>query len=484
MQLWNVHTPFPEADMSNFFPCPNSECTYQFDADQLPTAAMVTCPLCHTRFPYRAAATRRSESDRGDEGFGRADRDDDDAGTPRKPRVNRLVNPRFVPKSNKTQAILMMVGLGVVVVVVLVVIIMAGKNNPYQSKRSASDTTTNDELNYIFRNWDKSWVEDSGSMGKMKVDGYSGFVRGKLDSDGKLDARILLFAKDFKKSSPRPNELRTAMNNILSKGFRSLDPPVVVPDTFAGQPAIAINFGGENDGKAITGEGFAFDYRGIGYIILDWSQNESWNAVKPEIDEYVKSFQFAGTRDKWNDTGASVEKYFVDGGNYQLEDVDAIWERGIVEPDDKAPRKKNAYIIPDIKDKDPKATMAFLMKSKKSNRPQTIVIELEQADDPLETVRAYWLRKLEAEDGRMGEVKITLDKDKLPAGFQMPKSEASVGVFKSTISIDNKDKKFFAISALNIGDKLVGAVSWCPDKEADGVGPMMLNFVASLRERK
>jgi len=42
--------------MANFFPCPNPACTYQFDADQLPAAAMVTCPICRTRFPYRAAA--------------------------------------------------------------------------------------------------------------------------------------------------------------------------------------------------------------------------------------------------------------------------------------------------------------------------------------------------------------------------------------------------------------------------------------------
>ena len=42
--------------MANLFPCPNSACTYQFDADQLPAAAMVTCPICRTRFPYRAAA--------------------------------------------------------------------------------------------------------------------------------------------------------------------------------------------------------------------------------------------------------------------------------------------------------------------------------------------------------------------------------------------------------------------------------------------
>ena len=43
--------------MPNYFPCPNNQCNYQFDADILPPAAMVTCPLCRTRFPYRANRT-------------------------------------------------------------------------------------------------------------------------------------------------------------------------------------------------------------------------------------------------------------------------------------------------------------------------------------------------------------------------------------------------------------------------------------------
>src|SRR5947209_14717661 len=42
--------------MATPFPCPNPACTYRFDPAQLPPAAMVTCLLCHTRFPYRAAA--------------------------------------------------------------------------------------------------------------------------------------------------------------------------------------------------------------------------------------------------------------------------------------------------------------------------------------------------------------------------------------------------------------------------------------------
>src|SRR5262245_53598788 len=40
--------------MPSYFPCPNTQCSYQFDADILPPAAMVTCPLCRTKFPYRA----------------------------------------------------------------------------------------------------------------------------------------------------------------------------------------------------------------------------------------------------------------------------------------------------------------------------------------------------------------------------------------------------------------------------------------------
>lgn len=40
--------------MSTFFSCPNPACSYQFDASQLPPAAIVTCPLCGMRFTYQA----------------------------------------------------------------------------------------------------------------------------------------------------------------------------------------------------------------------------------------------------------------------------------------------------------------------------------------------------------------------------------------------------------------------------------------------
>src|SRR3990167_3433911 len=100
--------------MPNFFPCPNPACTYQFDADQLPAAAMVTCPICRTRFPYRAVAPAPTAADEspsnpgGDNPFGSA------PPVERSTRTNRLVTLRNLPKSSKSKTALMALGAAVV----------------------------------------------------------------------------------------------------------------------------------------------------------------------------------------------------------------------------------------------------------------------------------------------------------------------------------------------------------------------------------
>src|SRR5262245_39475072 len=111
--------------MPTLFPCPNPACTYQFDAEQLPAAAMVTCPICRTRFPYRAAAPAPAASNQYVDKRGDAPYGPPDGAETRSTRPNRLVTPRNLPKSSKSNTALMALGAAVVVAVLAVCLIFA-----------------------------------------------------------------------------------------------------------------------------------------------------------------------------------------------------------------------------------------------------------------------------------------------------------------------------------------------------------------------
>ena len=472
--------------MANFFPCPNPACTYQFDADQLPAAAMVTCPICRTRFPYRAAApsAKAPARDAKQNPFGSGPADGGDSQTapsPQRERTNRLVNPGQVPKGNKTQTILMIAGFTGVLFTVLAIVFFSMRNNPFRSDGETAETYTDDENNFRFRRFDKSvWTEDKSIRSKMKI---SGFIQKRT----KPDAWFALHTKDFGKKSPRPNEMRTAMIKMLRSGFK-LDPNTpAFQATISGQPAYAIQFQGEQAGQQMIGEGYAFNNKGIGYILLYWASNDSWESAKRELKDLAASFEFATARDKWQETESSVDQYFVASGNYQIDDIDGVWERGTVEGEE-GPKKpvKKPYILLNMADKDKQATMAFRFKESQIRPvPETIVLVMEKAADPLQAAHDYWFEKLKEDEGRNGEVKIAFEPvKKSPSGMEIPKSDAKIGIYLLENPEDRKSKKFYAIAAMNIGDKLVAAISWCPDREAEDLEPLMLTFIATLKERR
>jgi hypothetical protein len=370
----------------------------------------------------------------------------------------------------------------------------AFRKNPFKSDSETAETYTNNELNYSFRRPDKSWAEDKGLKSRLSISGFA-------QKRSKPDAWIALHTKIFGNRNPRPGEMRGEMLDMLRrfKGLERTD----FQDTVDGQPADAVRFTGELEGTQVTGMGFAFHYKGIGYILLTFATLESWDSVSSELEGLRKSFAFAKNREDWHETEAAIVEFTIPNGNYELRDVDGVWERAIVEAEDdpldpmpkKSTPKKGAYVLKteDLKAKDPLATMAFRafkkVKAKFSldQRPmaEALVLVFDKAEgEPLETVRSHWLAKLNRDDGGEG-VEITLKPlDKTPTGAALPKSEASLGIFQSTHSQDRGAKRFIAISVLKIGDKLVATVAWCRDRDAEDLGPYVLDLAASLRERK
>src|SRR5262249_34891622 len=133
----------PEARMPTNFPCPNSQCSYQFDADILPAAAMVTCPLCRTRFPYRA--NRPVSATAGVEPA-------DDL----RPAGPRLIHLREVPKGGGLLTTLLWVGgFCVVLAGLLAVVIMRGG-----PQSNTSTDVTSDTFNLRVDPFPAGWTED------------------------------------------------------------------------------------------------------------------------------------------------------------------------------------------------------------------------------------------------------------------------------------------------------------------------------------
>ena len=73
---------------------------------------------------------------------------------------------------------------------------------------------------------------------------------------------------------------------------------------------------------------------------------------------------------------------------------------------------------------------------------------------------------------------------KSPSGATAPSSEASLGMFGTENSVDRSKKDFYVISVKAIGGKVVAVVCWCKMLDEEFMNRYILNFAASLRERK
>jgi len=122
--------------MANYFPLPESACTYQFDADQLPAAAMVTCPIAARASPtarQRPPPRRRFRSKRRKvHGEAQATAATAPQSAPRE-RVNRLVNPRDIPRGNKTQTTLMILGFAMAGITLVAIVVISMKKGFFGS---------------------------------------------------------------------------------------------------------------------------------------------------------------------------------------------------------------------------------------------------------------------------------------------------------------------------------------------------------------
>ncbi|MSR52445.1 MAG: hypothetical protein EXS09_04045 [Gemmataceae bacterium] len=450
--------------MPNYFPCPNTQCTYQFDADILPPSAMVTCPLCRTRFPYRA---QQSEMPAG--AAPAADL---------RPSGPPVLNIREVPKGGGiVVTVLWVVGFCVVLGLVMAVVLNRG-GTKFDNPTDAADQTFNIKVQPFPQPW------ESDAAAQKPVDGN---VLGRKRSNP--EAWIAIAARDFKDREPRTSELEEMMRTRLKDAFGSLEIEPIEGENWAGHSATAVRFTGNLEEAQMRGEAYVISHKGIGYIYFTWAAEGNWEAVKGEAPGLREKIKPAGFRDNWTAKRASVIPH--DGGSFMLEDRDEAWSRG-KPAEDGIKTKKTDYIVDDVKEFDPNATMAFRARYQRKERGDNLrkpaeslalVFELPASNNPLEAAKAYIVERIKKDyAGNAPDIKLEV-MNRSTAGVPLPTGGPAIGRFLFQDPLSKADRTVYVISALAVGNKTVVVEAHAEEKDASYVEEWMVHLAGSLRAK-
>lgn len=463
--------------MPSYFPCPNPQCSYQFDADILPPAAMVTCPLCRTRFPYRASrpAPATTPAD-GTPASGTPAAGTAAAGP-------RLVQLRQAPKSAVLPTVLWVGGFSLVLGLLVVGLIMRGRG----TTDNGSDAK-DERFNVKVEPFPSAWEADAAAQKPV-----NGNILGRKRAGP--DAWIAVAAQDFGKRMPRPAEMRELMEGRL-RGFSSLETEPIEGVTWAGHPALAVRFTGTLEEAQVRGEAYAFAFKGIGYAYFAWAGEANWESVRAEASGLREKVTPANYRGDWKEEQLNTEVHTVEGAAYQVEDVDGkVWVRA--KPEDQWTKEdKLKYPLDDPKEEDPAATMAFLAQYKirggGDNKRQpaeakALVVELPGGGDPLEAAKNHVLERIKREFAATGaQVPPGLKLEPMnrsPGGVSLPSGGPAIGRFLFRDPFDPKSPVMYVISAASVGGKTVAVEAHCLDKDASYLDEWMVHLAGSLKAR-
>jgi hypothetical protein len=451
--------------MPTYFPCPNNQCSYQFDADILPPAAIVTCPLCRTRFPYRANRPVPTPAERPAPAYDLR---------PPGPRVIRL---RDVPRGGGLVVTLLWVG-GFVIVLsaVLAAIFLRGQRS---YRPDAVATRTDQTFNLSVDPFPADWGKDPNP--RPAVDANV-LVRQRSDPDG----WVAVASKDWADRQPRAGEVEELMRSRL-RPFRTLEIEPVDGETWAGHPARAVRFSGTLDDLQVRGEAYAFSYQGVGYVFYAWAAEANWDRLRDEAVSLREKVRPAGFRDQWAEKRANVRVYEGDG--YQVEDPDGVWVQAKPAEKGRQP-KRTDYVIDDVKAIDSAATMAFQARYqirdhgdalRQSPEAMALVVELERKENPLEAATAHIIERTKrAYAGEPPDFTLEV-MAKSPSGIPLPAGGPAIGRFRLKDPTATGDEQMWIISAITVGEKVVAVEAHVPERYASYVEEWMIHLAGSLK---
>ncbi|WP_020469809.1 zinc ribbon domain-containing protein [Zavarzinella formosa] len=457
--------------MANLFPCPNTQCGYQFDADMLPAAAMVTCPLCRTRFPYRAARPVPA-----------AVVEDQTSGDAPPPMTSRVVNVRSQPKSGGILiTMLWIVGSGLLM---LGVLYWMHKLSTQQPNRGRSQEINLERMNIRMDPFPPGWEEDMKPREGMEL---NVFARKRSSPDGWIG----LFAEDFKDRNPRAGEMKDRMLSRLKNYGRNMNFVELSDAKWLGQPGQAYQFQGDFNDSPVLGECVAVSHKGIGYIFYAWATDRDWEAVKGELLEMRGRVKLANYRDKWTEEKSNTKVYTNQKPAYTIEDMDAAWQMAAV-VEEGMPSKKTDYNV-DPKEIDPAASFAFRAKFQIKVGGDTrqipaeakaLVVELPQGGDPLETIKKHVIERIK-KDYANDPPEIKLEPlAKSPANISLPNSGPQMARLLFIDPLNKEDRHMYIISAINVEGMTVGIETDVLERNGSYVEEWMVHLAGSLKAGK
>ena len=269
--------------MPTNFPCPNAQCTYQFDADILPAAAMVTCPLCRTRFPYRANRPVQTA-------------DDTPPVDERRPYGPRVVHVRDMPKGNSIlRTTLAVVAFTIVLVAILYAITMRGQ----PAKVDNSGVVNIEPFNLKLEPFPGGWAEN---LEARKPFGVNILGRKRNNPEG----YVAIASRDWVDRSPRLAELEAEMQRPLREALVTPFFQPIEGEKWAGQSALATQFSGNLNDAQVRGEAYAMSYKGISYVFFAWAPDATWEGQRAELVALREKVTPAAFREKWVEKRSSM----------------------------------------------------------------------------------------------------------------------------------------------------------------------------------
>ncbi|HJZ90531.1 MAG TPA: hypothetical protein VKE40_06630 [Gemmataceae bacterium] len=455
--------------MPTLFPCPNTQCNYQFDAEVLPPAAMVTCPLCRTRFPYRAQRTVPAAT-------GPAPAPTDEP----RPSGARVVQLRDLPKGGGVlMTLALVVGFTVVLIGLLAMLTVRGRT-PSDPSRDAAD----ERFNLKVEAFPPGWTGDATHSDKLQANVV---VRKRSNPDG----WVALAAQDFTDREPRPAEVEELLRVRLRRAVSGLAAVPIEGERWSGRDTVGIQFSGDLGDGQVRGEGYAMTYKGIVYVFIAWASEADWAALREELTGLREKVKPAGFRENWAPKRATVETFEGDG--YQIEDADGVWLLGKPE-DEWKPGEKRRFVVDDVKSFDPAATMVlqavYQIKERDDSKRHpaettALVVELPGGGDPLEAARAHVVARIK-KDYTSTPPEVNLEPlAKSPSGTPLPTGGPAIGrfLFKDPSDMTPDGRWIWVISAITVGGKTVAVEAKVKEKFASYVEEWMVHLAGSLKAK-
>ncbi len=462
--------------MPSYFPCPNSQCAYQFDAEILPAAAMVTCPLCRTKFPYRAS--RPVAAPAGSAPGTEPARDD------AKPTGPRVVNLRDVPKDGGPLSMILWIGGSVLVIGTLVAVLVnfSRKRDPVGTRTTEDGAQIDEKFNLKLEQFPAGWEEDGPAREAMQA---NIFARKRIAPSG----WTAMAARDYGSRNPRPAEMDEFIQFRLRK---ALSAPTVIPiegETWVGESAHAFKFAGDLDGVQVRGEALGVSYKGFAYFFFAWAGEGDWDGLRGELTGLRNKFKPLKERLDWRPEVGNTTVFA--GSNFQLEDSDGAWVQRKPADEFKGKRVDPQLILDDPKEIDPAAKMALLAfyqpkvggdGKRQRYEAEAVVVEL-PGGDPIESARANAVERIKKEYVDAADQVKLEPMMSSPANVPLPTGGPTIARFRFQDPLVKTDKYMWIIAGISTGGKVIAVQIKAKEKDATYLEEWMVHLAGSLRSR-